>query len=90
VIDRLSRQLAEILDSDLKDISPVLRVATEVTVLIHAIKTYFDGNAGYAKGKGASFYHWMRTFHPERICILKQEPVVATDRTLERRAPGQC
>ena len=66
MIDELSRRLAEILDSDLREISPVLRVMTEVTALLRAIeKKYFGGNADYAKGKGASFYHWMRTFHPE-------------------------
>jgi hypothetical protein len=31
VIDQLSGQLLEILDSNLKEISPVLRVTTEVT-----------------------------------------------------------
>ena len=49
----------------MKEISPVLRVDTEVVSLLRAIEKYFGGNAEYEKGKGMSFMHYMQTFHPK-------------------------
>ena len=64
VINQLSERLSEILDSDLKEISPFLRVDTEVTSLLRAIEKYFGGNADYAEGSGSSFIYYMQTYHP--------------------------
>ena len=63
-IKQLSEHLDKILYSDLKEISPFLRVNTEVTSLLRAVEKYSGGNADYAKGSGSTFDHYMRTYHP--------------------------
>ena len=64
VVSQLSERLSDILENDLEEISPVLRVTTEIDSLLIAIEKYFGGNANYAKGKGAEFEHYMNTYHP--------------------------
>ena len=64
VIKQLSLRLSEVLESDLNEISPFLRVTTEVVSLLIALEKYFAETANYAKGRGSCFYHYMITYHP--------------------------
>ena len=50
VIKQLSQRLSEVLESDLNEISPFLRVTTEVVSLLIALEKYFAETANYAKG----------------------------------------
>ena len=60
----MSEHLAKILDNDLQEISPLLRVNAEVTPLLRAVEKYVGCNANYAKRSGSTFDHHMCTYRP--------------------------
>ena len=50
--------------TDLKQIHFSLRITTETINLLHAVDSYFGGNANYSKVKGAEFMNWTNLYHP--------------------------
>ena len=70
IINQLSGMLSGVLESDLNDISPFLRVTIEVIALLRVLIKYFTETANYAKGHGSCFYHYMRTYYPKAYVYL--------------------
>ena len=65
VIKELSSHLDEVLQDDLSNIHPILRVTTDPSNIFRAIEKFFGETANYAKGSGSMYYDYMRTYNPK-------------------------
>ena len=63
VIKELSSHLDEVLQEYLSNIHPILRVTTDPSNIFRAIEKFFGETANYAKGSGAMYYDYMRTYN---------------------------
>jgi hypothetical protein len=59
VVKELSPHLGKVLQNDLNEIHPILRVTTDPNA-----EKFFGETANYAKGSRSMYYDYMRTYNP--------------------------
>ena len=60
----LSTHLSDVMQEDLDNIDPRLRVSTKFGVVLFALDKEFSLCCNYAKGDGEAFLAWMERYHP--------------------------
>jgi hypothetical protein len=65
VIKELSSHSDEVLQDNLSEIHPILRVTTNPSNISHAIEKFYGETANYAKGLGSMYNDYMRTYNPK-------------------------
>ncbi len=65
IVNELSSYLGEVLQNDLNEIHPILRVTTDPNAIFWAIEKVFGETANYAKRSGSMYYDYMRTYNPK-------------------------
>jgi hypothetical protein len=65
IVNEFSSHLGEVLQNDLNEIHPILRVTTDPNAIFQAIEKVFGETANYAKESGSMYYDYMRTYNPK-------------------------
>ena len=63
ITSHLSQVLKEVLEEDIEEIPNVLRITTDIVMMLRAAEKEFGETANYHKGHGSMFTHRMRTYH---------------------------
>jgi hypothetical protein len=64
IVNELS-SLGKVLQYDLNEIHPKLRVTTDPNAIFWAIEKFFGETANYANGSGSMYYDYMHTYNPK-------------------------
>jgi hypothetical protein len=63
IVNELRSHLGKVLQNDLNEIHPILRVTTDPNAIFWAIEKFVGETANYTKGSGSMYYDYMRTYN---------------------------